>query len=237
MATVLHRTWSRVANAHTHTHRSSTTEATATDDPGLFVLAPARRPGRLKAARLAGTVHVLCMHKPVLSRDCGGWSGIPLPLPLPSLCASVLRAVAASPTRMQPLCCSIRCHHAPGGRRARRGSLRSPLTPRTCPPSGARAPATGRARAFLCSGRRVWPITWEEVRWLSILAPPSAEVIHSPAANTKHRFSPKIETGYPAAGPQSAHGLAAMRQTGRRGGLVAVSRALVQEGVVVEGER
>jgi hypothetical protein len=217
---------------HTHTRAArSTTEATATDDPGLFVLAPARRRSPAQSGESSLVVvqykSCACISPFYPGTAVGGAESLYQP---PSLCASVLRAVAASPTRMQPLCCSIRCHPSCTWRASREARIPSLSTHAANLPSQRRARAGDwKGRAFLCSGRRVWPITRSEVRWLSILAPPSAEVIHSPAVNTKHRIQPKDRNWVP--------GLAAMRQTDRRGGLVAVSRALVQEGVVVEWER
>ena len=109
-------------------------EVKASDDPGLFVLALARRPSPVSKRRgLRSWYKFLCMHKPVLSTALAtGWSG-----PSPLRCACVLRAVRGlSDTRMQRSSSSsfdVIMHLAGVERGA--DARRSPLTLRTCPPS------------------------------------------------------------------------------------------------------
>ncbi|KIN04756.1 hypothetical protein OIDMADRAFT_50597 [Oidiodendron maius Zn] len=135
-----------------HTHRSQTTEDKASDDPGLFVLALARRPSPVSKRRgLRSWYKFLCMHKPVLSTALAtGWSG-----PSPLRCACVLRAVRGlSDTRMQQSSSSsfdVIMHLAGVERGA--DARRSPLTLRTCPPSTPRGRHWMGLSSPTCGGR------------------------------------------------------------------------------------
>jgi hypothetical protein len=155
----------------------------ASDDPGLFVLALARRPSPASKRRgLRSWYKFLCMHKPVLSTGLAtGWSG-------PSPSAVCLCAVCAdSPT----LECNgpARPHSMSSCTWRASSEARMPDTLHSrCEPA---LPALLEAdTGWICPLQRVEdvprrcnglggrPIICVQMGWLSILAPPSAEVIH-----------------------------------------------------------